>query len=50
MEYGSWGYIESSKPMNIFKSETAIVDVLQKKFFLKISQYLQENNCVGVCF
>ena len=42
-QYSSWF-------LGIFRVEAAIGGVLQKWMFLKISQILQENTCVGVSF
>ena len=41
-------YITNKKNVSI--PEAATRGVLYKKLFLKISQYLQENTCVGVSF
>ena len=42
-------YLSQSKKMSQFL-EAATRGVLQKKLFLNISQYSQENLYVGVCF
>ena len=53
------GNIETTAKVSRLKSISSIADnyleaatggVLQKKLFLKILQYLQENTCVGVSF
>ena len=40
----------NKKIILVKKPEAATRGVLQKKLFLKISQYSQENNCIGISF
>ena len=44
--------IEASKQFEIYMAMlgSSVSNLSEKKFFLKISQYLLENTCVGVSF